>query len=77
VASNKANVDANLRYLKLRFHGVKVADSDDVPIATLRKLFDDSVKAAAGTSTPTAAHVKEGWRTVCVALLQAPEYHLY
>jgi hypothetical protein len=77
VTSNKANVDANLRYLKLRFHGVKVADADDAPIASLRKLFDDTVKAAAGTSTPTAANVKEGWRTVCVALLQAPEYHLY
>lgn len=77
VASNRAGVDANLRYLKLRFHGVKVAAQDDAPIAGLRTLFDAAVKGAAGAATPTQAHVKEGWRAVCVALLTAPEYHLY
>ncbi|MEW6433168.1 MAG: hypothetical protein AB1730_16815 [Myxococcota bacterium] len=77
VTSNRAGVDENLRYLKLRFHGVKVQPGDDAPIAGLRTLFDTAVKAAAGTATPTQAHVKEGWRAVCVALLTAPEYHLY
>ena len=77
VASKKTAIDANLRYLKLRFHGVKVADADDAPIALYRKTFDDAVKAAAGTSTPSAANVAEGWRVVCVALLTSPEYHLY
>jgi hypothetical protein len=76
-ASHRAAVDENLRYLKLRFHGVKVAADDDAPIAGLRALFDAAVKGAAGTATPTQAHVKEGWRVVCVALLTAPEYHLY
>jgi hypothetical protein len=56
---------------------VKVADTDDFGIASYRKLFDDTVKAAAGSSTPTAANVTEGWRAVCVALLTAPEYHFY
>lgn len=77
VASNKAGVDANLRYLRLAFHGMKVAPTDDQPIAALRTLFDDTVKAAKGAGTVTQAHVTEGWRTVCVALLTAPEYHLY
>lgn len=77
VTSNSAGVDANLRYLKLRFHGVKVATNDGAPIAGLRTVFDAAVRGAAGTATPTAAHVKEGWRSVCVALLTAPEYHLY
>lgn len=77
VTSNASGVDQNLRYLKLRFHGVKVADSDVTSIAGLRTVFDAAVRGAAGTQTPTAAHVKEGWRAVCVALLTAPEYHLY
>lgn len=77
VASNKSAVDANLRYLRLAFHGIKVASTDELPIAPLRVLFDDTVKAAIGTGTLTQAHVTEGWRTVCVALLTAPEYHLY
>ena len=77
VASNKAGVDENLRYLRLAFHGMKVAATDEQPIAALRTLFDESVKAAKGTGALTQAHVTEGWRTVCVALLTAPEYHLY
>ena len=77
VASNRAAVDSNLGSLKLRFHGIKVAAGDEVTLAPLRKLFDDAVKGAAGTATPNATHVREGWRAVCVALLMAPEYHLY
>lgn len=78
VTSNRAGVDANLRYLKLRFHGVKVAPSDAASLAGLRTVFTDAVRGAMGTATtPTAAHAKEGWRAVCVALLTAPEYHLY
>lgn len=77
VATNRVGVDQNLMHLKLRFHGIKVATGDEATLAPLRKLFDDAVKGAAGTATPNATHVKEGWRTVCVALLMAPEYHLY
>lgn len=78
LATNRAGIDQNLAYLKLRFHGVKVPVTDDATLAPLRKLFDDAQKAAQGTATTaTAAHVKEGWRAVCVALLMAPEYHLY
>jgi hypothetical protein len=71
VATNPTAVDQNLRYLKLRFHGVKVDESDTASIARLRTLFDASV------SDTTQASVREGWRAVCVALLMAPEYHLY
>jgi hypothetical protein len=77
VTSNRTGVDANLRYLKLRFHGVKVAATDTASLDGLRTVFDAAVRGAAGTGTPTAAHVKEGWRAVCVSLLTAPEYHLY
>ena len=65
---NKAAVDDNLRYLKLRFFAEKVQPGDDAAIADLRALFDSAVKSAAGSQPPTQTHVKEGWRTVCVAL---------
>ena len=67
--TNPMGFERNLRYLKLRFHGVKVADDDAGATAGLRKLFT----ASAAGSNP----VKEGWRAVCVALLTAPEFHLY
>ncbi len=62
-----ADVDANLRYLRLAFHGMKVADTDEAPIAPMRTLFTEAAKA-----DPI-----EGWRAVCVAMLTAPEYHLH
>jgi hypothetical protein len=76
-SSNAAGVNKNLRYLKLRFHGVKVADDDDAPIAALRNLFTRGVQASAGANPSTSNDVKEGWRVVCVALVTAPEFHLY
>lgn len=75
--SNRAAVDENLRYLKLRFHGVKVAAGDDAPIAGLRTLFSSAVSGLAAGHPPTSDHVAEGWKAVCVALLTSPEYHLY
>ena len=77
VATNAGAVNENLRYLKLRFHGVKVSAPETARLDALRAVFTEAVRGAAGTATPTAANVKEGWRAVCVALLTAPEYHLY
>jgi hypothetical protein len=75
--TNAAGVDQNLGYLALRFHGIKVKEGDDARLAPLRKLFTDSVTAAAAGNSVTTAHVTEGWRAVCVALITAPEFHLY
>jgi hypothetical protein len=75
--SNAAGVDKNLGYLTLRFHGIKVKEGDDARLAPLRTLFTDAVTAAAAGQSVTAAHVTEGWRAVCVALITAPEFHLY
>lgn len=77
VATNASGVDENLRYLKLRFQGIKVAPTDEAPIKALRTAFDAAVKGAAGPGAITEAHVREGWRTVCVALMTSPEFHLY
>ncbi|MFO0593488.1 MAG: hypothetical protein U0441_38460 [Polyangiaceae bacterium] len=72
VESNPDGVDKNLRYLKLRMHGVKIADDDPTPLVPLRKLFADATAA-----TVSADASVEGWRVVCVGLLTAPEFHLY
>jgi hypothetical protein len=75
--SNPKAVAENVRYLKLRMHGVKVPANDEASIAPLVKLFDQSVKGAAEGKQVAAEHVAEGWRTVCVALLISPEFHTY
>jgi len=74
---NPTGVDANLRYLKLRYHGVRVADDDVEGIARLRSLFTRGVDAARGSNQATEAHVREGWRLVCVALMTSAEFHIY
>lgn len=76
-STNPTGVDENLRYLKLRFHGIKVDAADDSEIAPLRKLFTDVTLASAGTGSVDLNDTKEGWRAVCVALLMAPEFHFY
>ncbi len=78
VESNPAGVDQNLRYLKLRFHGVRVADDDTESIAPLRMLFARAVEAAQGSNaTASESHVREGWRLVCVAMMTSAEFHIY
>lgn len=68
-------IDQTLRYLKLRFHAVKVADGDDALIAPLRDLFVSGAQAS--TSKDADKQAESGWTLVCVALLTAPEFHLY
>ena len=76
-SDNPTGVADNLRYLKLRLHGVKVAEDDAPAIAPLRDLFTTALEAAAAGDAPDEADVEEGWRAVCVALVVAPEFHLY
>lgn len=73
--SNPAAVDDNLRYLKLRFHGIHVTSGDESPVAPLRALFASATAGSAATDD--VGRVVDGWRAVCVALATAPEFHLY
>lgn len=75
--SNPKGVRDNLRYLKLRLHGVKLAGNDDLSVAALASLFDQVTQATAAGKAVTAEHVAEGWRAVCVAMMNAPEFHAY
>ena len=71
---DSAAINENLRYLLLRFHGRNV--TDDAGVSDLRAVFDGSVAAA--TEIPTGStRALEGWRSVCIALLKSPAFHIY
>lgn len=75
VATNQGAIDHNLRYLKLRFHGVKIEPTDTASLDGLRKLF--TTAATASTAPDLAKKNDEAWLAVCVALVTAPEFHIY
>jgi hypothetical protein len=61
-------VDANLRTLLLRFHGHRV-EADGVALERWRWLFQ--------TATRVGGTPLEGWRAVCIALLEHPDFYSY
>ncbi len=71
-SASDADIAANLRYLNLRFLGERIASDDTLTLNSLRAVYDAAT--AADTTTSAAA---SGWRAVCVALLQAPAFHIY
>ncbi|MCG3173989.1 MAG: hypothetical protein GMKNLPBB_02206 [Myxococcota bacterium] len=64
------DVDRNLRYLRLKFHGVYVPENTTDGIRELRQLYDNTLKQPNGN--PGAA-----WLAVCVALVSSPEMMTY
>lgn len=62
----------NLRYLVLRFLGLRV-DSTDPMLAALESV---RAEAAANPKDPAGNADAEGWRAVCVALFQDPAFHI-
>ena len=65
----QSDVDANLRYLRLKLHGIWVPDSSMEGLGDLRQLYDDIY---GGTNDAAQA-----WFGVCVAMLTAPELMAY
>jgi len=66
--AERAGIDENLRYMKLRITGHHVAPESE-EMSRLRWLFRSVTHA---TSDPT-----RGWRAVCVGLMSSPEFYLY
>jgi hypothetical protein len=60
--------DANLRWLRLKFHGIYVAEDATEGILAYRQLHQDLLAAG----TPGRA-----WLAVCVAMITAPEFLVY
>jgi hypothetical protein len=65
----ETDVDANLRYLRLKLHALYVPAGSTDSIVELRQLYDDVV---AESGNPD-----DGWFAVCVAMLSAPEFMTY
>lgn len=61
--------DRNLRFLRLKLHGIYVPESSTEGLAELRKLYDDVL-----ADTRSA---DQAWSAVCVAMLTAPEFMAY
>ncbi len=66
--ADQTAIDENLAYLLLRYHGRRVAVGSD-EILPWRGLYQD---ARAATDDPNVA-----WRTVCVALVDHPDFYTY
>ena len=63
------DVDENLRFIRLKFHGIYVPQSSTEGIKDLRILYDDILS---DTGSPDIA-----WYGVCVATITAPEFMAY
>lgn len=58
----------NLRFLRLKFHGIHVPEDSTVGLLGLRQLYR-SVQAETGAL--------DGWNAVCIAMITAPEFMTY
>jgi hypothetical protein len=65
----ESDVDQNIRFLRLKLHGIWVPDGSTEGLGELRKLYDDILGE---TNDASAA-----WFGVCVAMLTAPETMAY
>ena len=64
-----SDVDATLRFMRLKFHALHVPDGTQEGIAELRALYD--------TILSDTGEVGQAWLGVCVAVLTAPEMMIY
>jgi hypothetical protein len=70
-----AQIGENLRYLVLRFLGLRITDPDDAMLPLLRGVYDAGVASVPDPSGAEIGPAAEGWRGVCVALFESPLFH--
>ncbi len=63
------DVDANLRFLRLKLHGIYVPESSTESLDDLRALYEDILSITNQSA--------QAWYGVCVAMLTAPEFMAY
>lgn len=81
------DIDRNLRWLKLKFHGLYVPEGCDEGISALRTLYTEVETACATGEDPDKAcprswsnaykELSPGWMAVCAALITDPEFMAY
>lgn len=69
-----AQISDNLRYLVLRFLGLRL-DATDAMVPALRAVYDAGVASVADPSGGELGPIAEGWRGVCVTLFESPLFH--
>lgn len=69
------DVDQNLRYLRLKFHGVYVPPGEVEGIAALRTLYDTLYDRY--FDHPNGAYHVVPWLGVCMAVMTDPEFYIY
>lgn len=65
----ESEVDRNLRYLRLKLHGIFVPENSMEGITDLRQLYDDILSDTSNSN--------QAWGGICVAMLTAPEFMAY
>jgi hypothetical protein len=70
--ADAAAIDENLSYLLLRYHGRRVEDGA-ADLSVWHDLYADA-RAAAGDGADAG---EIAWRTVCVALIDHPDFYTY
>ena len=69
------DVDQNLRYLRLKFHGIHVPEGSMEGLEGLRQLYDTLY--ADYFDHENAAYRELPWVGVCVAVMTDPEFYIY
>jgi len=73
-SASDAQINENLRYLVLRFLGMRLAAGDPY-ISKLQAIFDAEDDSVIPEWAGVHADV-EGWRSVCIGLLESPAFHI-
>jgi hypothetical protein len=76
IARYPTDIDRNLRYLRLRLHGVYIPEDSSAGLDALRTLFE-TVRDNQPATVPPALHVPVAWMAVCVAMTTDPEFMIY
>lgn len=74
-SATDADITENIRYLVLRFDGLRVS-ADDPMVPALREVYDAGVASVPSPNGGELTAAAEGWRGVCVALFESPLFHI-
>ncbi len=73
-SASEAEISQNIQYLLLRFLSLRV-DAQHELVSDYREVFDAGV-ASLGVDPQSVAAQAEGWRGVCIALLESAAFHI-
>ena len=69
VVRHPNDVEANLRFLRLKLHGIYVPEDSNESLEDLNRLYDDLLEDTNDTA--------QAWEGVCIAMLTSPEFMAY